>query len=118
VVETYHNYDATAVVAEVNQGGDMVTSVIRAVDPLVPIQAVHASKSKAARAAPVALLYEQGKITHAPGLGDLEDQLCQITHHGFAGSGSPDRADALVWALTIGLVKPLRGAMRPSVRAL
>lgn len=118
VVEAYHSYNATAVVAEVNQGGDMVTSILRAVDPLVPLQAVHASKSKAARAAPIALLYEQGKITHAPGLGDLEDQLCQITHHGFMGSGSPDRADALVWALTVGLLNPMRRAMRPSVRAL
>ncbi|MGI3164440.1 DNA-packaging protein [Pseudooceanicola sp. 200-1SW] len=92
-------HGADRIVAEVNQGGDLVEAVIRQVDPLVPLKQVRALRGKAARAEPVAALYEQGRVFHARGLGVLEDQLAQMTRQGWEGSGSPDRLDALVWAL-------------------
>ena len=105
-------------VAEVNQGGDLVSSVIRQVDPMVPIKAVHASRGKVARAEPVAALYEQGRIQHMKGLGDLEDQMCAMTAQGFEGKGSPDRVDALVWALTELMIEPAAKWRRPQMRAI
>ncbi|MDA0720938.1 MAG: terminase family protein [Proteobacteria bacterium] len=84
-------HNADRLVAEVNQGGDMVAAVIRQIDPLVPLRAVHASRGKVARAEPVAALYEQGRVRHLRGLGDLEDQMCQMTGAGYQGRGSPDR---------------------------
>ncbi|MGB1235067.1 MAG: DNA-packaging protein [Planktomarina sp.] len=117
-VNAAEHYDAQTIIAEVNQGGDMVIDTLRAIDPTVPIHKVHASKSKSNRASSVAVMYEQGKISHASGLADLEDQLCQMTGTGFKGSGSPDRVDALVWAITVGIVDPARSSKRPSVRGL
>ncbi|ETX28238.1 ATP-binding protein [Roseivivax isoporae LMG 25204] len=109
-------WQAERLVAEVNMGGDMVEAVIRQVDPLVPVRPVHATRGKVARAEPVAALYEQGRVTHLPGLEALEDQMCQMTTGGFEGTGSPDRVDALVWALS-DLV--LRGAgAEPQLRTL
>lgn len=111
-------WDADRVVAEKNQGGEMVASVLRAADVGLPLTLVHASRGKAARAEPVAALYEAGKVRHAGLFGALEDQLCGIRAGGeYAGpSRSPDRADALVWALTeLMLAKPVA---KPSVRAL
>ncbi|WP_394196796.1 DNA-packaging protein [Litoreibacter albidus] len=96
----YARHGAERIVAEVNQGGDLVETLIRQLDPLVPYRSVHASRGKAARAEPVAALYEQGRVAHYGALGPLEDQMCQMTTTGFHGSGSPDRVDALVWALT------------------
>jgi hypothetical protein len=78
----------------------MVEHVIRSVDPNVPYRDVHASRGKIARAEPIAALYEQGRVRHCSALGALEDQLCAMTGAGYLGDGSPDRADALVWALT------------------
>lgn len=78
----------------------MVEAVLRQVDPMVPVVRVHASKSKSARAEPVAALYEQGRVTHYGVFNALEDEMCQMTRLGYQGSGSPDRLDALVWALT------------------
>ncbi|MFN4171400.1 MAG: ATP-binding protein, partial [Pseudorhodobacter sp.] len=101
-----------------NQGGDLVESVIRQIDPLVAYRAVRASRGKVARAEPVAALYEQGRVAHLPGLGALEDQMCQMTQGGYLGKGSPDRVDALVWALTDLLIAPAKGFARPSVRSL
>jgi phage terminase large subunit-like protein len=105
-------------VAEVNQGGDLVESVIRQIDPLVPFRAVHASRGKVARAEPVAALYEQGRVGHLRGMPLLEDQMCRMTAQGFEGRGSPDRVDALVWALTDLMIEPAHSWRRPRVRSL
>lgn len=111
-------HGAERLVAEVNQGGDMVESVVRQVDPIVPFKAVRASRGKAARAEPVAALYEQGRVNHVRGLGKLEDQMCLMTVRGFEGKGSPDRVDALVWALHELIIDPSSKWQRPRVRGL
>ncbi len=111
-------HGADRLVAEVNQGGALVESVIRTVDPTVPYRAVHASRGKAARAEPVAALYEQGRVHHVRGLERLEDQMCRMTVRGFDGKGSPDRVDALVWALTELILEPAAKWRRPQVRSL
>lgn len=99
-VEAYHEFKADRIVAERNYGGAMVEHVIRTVDRKVSYKEVVASRGKVARAEPVAALYEQGRVSHAGAFGELEDQCCQIGPDGYIGEGSPDRADALVWALT------------------
>jgi phage terminase large subunit-like protein len=95
-------WGADRVVAEANQGGAMVESVLRAADIALPLKLVHARRGKAARAEPVAALYESGKVRHVGMFPALEDQLCGLLAGGdYRGPGrSPDRADALVWALT------------------
>jgi len=110
-------HGADRLVAEVNQGGDLVEQMVRMVDPLVPYRGVHATRSKMLRAEPVAALYEQGRVAHVRGLQALEDQMCRMTAQGWKGTGSPDRLDALVWALTDLMISPLHGG-RPSVRTL
>ena len=92
---------ADRVVAEANQGGAMVASVLRAADAGLPVRLVHASRGKAARAEPVAALYEHGRAFHVRTFPALEDELCGlVTGGGYEGPGrSPDRADALVWAM-------------------
>jgi phage terminase large subunit-like protein len=109
---------AQRMVAEVNQGGRLVESVIRSKDALVPLKLVHATQGKAARAEPVAALYEQGRVAHVRGLHALEEQMCRMTAQGYQGTGSPDRVDALVWALTELLLEPARGWRAPQVRGL
>lgn len=99
-VAAYHEFRADRIVAERNFGGAMVEHVIRTVDRRVSYKEVTASRGKVARAEPVAALYEQGRVSHIGPLPDLEDQLCLIGPDGYAGEGSPDRADALVWALS------------------
>ena len=111
-------FGAEKLVAEVNQGGDLVEQVIRQVDPIVPIRTVHASKGKVARAEPIAALYEQGRVFHVRGLDVLEDQMCQMTAQGYEGRGSPDRVDALVWALTELMIVPAAKWRRPVVRTV
>ena len=93
---------ADRVVAEANQGGAMVESVLRAADAAMPLTLVHASRGKSARAEPVAALYEAGRVWHAGAFPALEDELCGlVAGGGYDGPGrSPDRADACVWALT------------------
>jgi phage terminase large subunit-like protein len=105
-------------VAEVNQGGEMVKQVLDQFDPTLPYRAVHATRSKGRRAEPVAALYEQGRVKHLPGLGDLEDQMCRMTLAGYQGEGSPDRLDALVWALTELMILPVRRRRDPGIRSL
>lgn len=100
VVAAYERHGADRVVAEVNQGGDLVETLIHQCDPLVPYRSVRATRGKIARAEPIAALYEQGRVRHFGGFGPLEEQMCQMTTTGFQGEGSPDRVDALVWALT------------------
>ncbi|MBM7068042.1 DNA-packaging protein [Actibacterium sp. 188UL27-1] len=111
-------HKADRLVAEVNQGGDLVETVIRQIDPTVPYKAVHASRSKVARAEPVAALYEQGRVAHLAGLDTLEDQMCRMTAQGYKGKGSPDRVDALVWAIHHLLIEPAGQWRRPRVRLL
>ncbi|SDN34809.1 Large terminase phage packaging protein [Lutimaribacter pacificus] len=111
-------WNAARIVVEVNQGGDMVEAVLRQVDPLVPLGKVRATVNKQARAEPVAALYEQGRVNHLRGFGVLEDQMCAMTTGGYEGTGSPDRLDALVWALSDLMIEPVRKWRHPTVRAL
>lgn len=96
-IKAYYKYNADRIVAEVNQGGDMVEHTIRTVDRNVSYKAVRAARGKILRAEPIAALYEQGRIHHCGTFAALEDQLCMYTHE---SRDSPDRLDALVWALT------------------
>lgn len=117
-VAAMERHGAERLVAEVNQGGDLVESVIRQVDPLVPFRALRAGRGKGLRAEPVAALYEQGRVKHLRGLGTLEDQMCRMTVQGYQGRGSPDRLDALVWALSELILEPAGKFRRPQVRGL
>ena len=94
----YEQYNADRIVAETNNGGDMVISTIKTADPNAATKKLHASRGKAARAEPVAALYEQDRVKHVAGLQELEDQLVQWEPQG--GQKSPDRLDAMVWGLT------------------
>jgi phage terminase large subunit-like protein len=100
VVALYHLLKADLIVAEANQGGDMVRSIIHATDESVPVRMVHASRAKWVRAEPVALLYERGQVRHVGTYPELEDQMCAMSPDGLADGLSPDRVDALVWAVT------------------
>lgn len=105
-VEAFRLHRGDRIVAEKNYGGDMVASTIRTVDPRVPVKLVTASRGKALRAEPVAALYEQGRVHHVGALPVLEDQLTNWAPDGY--DGSPDRLDALVWALTELMLGPSR----------
>ena len=122
-ITAYRTHRADRIVAEVNNGGDMVGATLRMVDPNVAFTAVHASRGKVVRAEPVAALYEQGRIRHMGAFTVLEDQMCEFTPDldrskpkrdstdpsslGKGGRTSPDRADALVWAFTELLVEEI-----------
>jgi phage terminase large subunit-like protein len=97
VVSLFHRRGADRVVAEVNQGGDLVEATLRTVDPNIAYRAVHATRGKAVRAEPVSALYEQGRVHHVGLFGELEDQMTDFVP---GESESPDRMDALVWAVT------------------
>ena len=103
-IELYHKYEADRIVAEVNQGGDMVKTTIHGEDETVPFRAVRASRGKYARAEPISALYERGLVKHVANpedgatLNELETQM--RTWEPLGSIGSPDRLDALVWALT------------------
>jgi phage terminase large subunit-like protein len=99
-VQLYNKYNADAIVAEVNQGGDMVTHTIRSVSMNANIKEVRASKGKHIRAEPVAALYEQGRVKHVGAFPELETQMSLMTNAGYEGDDSPDRVDALVWGLS------------------
>ena len=113
VVETAVRWKADAVVAEVNQGGEMVRTLLALAGCEVAVRSVHATRSKRARAAPVAALYEQGRVVHCAAFPALEEELMALGV--VEGGPSPDRADALVWAITDLLFG--RGA-EPRVRGL
>jgi phage terminase large subunit-like protein len=102
VAEAADLWQADRVIAEVNNGGDMVRSTLMAANISLPFKAVHATRSKTARAEPVQTLYQAGRAFHAGRFAELEDELCGLIAGGdYAGPGrSPDRADALVWAMT------------------
>lgn len=108
-------WHADRVIAESNNGGDMVESVLRTVSPGLPVKLVRASRGKAARAEPIAAAFEAGRCLLAGSFPELEDELTAITANGYAAPGSPDRADAMVWALSE-LV--LNGVKEPAIKAL
>jgi phage terminase large subunit-like protein len=105
--QAYHSYHADRIVAEVNNGGDLVETTLRMVDRNVAYKSVHASRGKRVRAEPVAALYEQGRVHHVGAHPLLEDQMCLFNPEDPAAMGSPDRVDALVWALTELMVDPM-----------
>jgi len=115
-VAAYRDFAADRVVAEVNQGGDMVVAVLRQVEPAVPVRKVSATRGKWLRAEPVAALYAEGRVVHVGAFDALEDQMCTFGSDGHAKGNSPDRLDALVWALT-DLMLGDAGA-RPGIRRL
>ena len=99
-VALHDKLGADGIVVEVNQGGDMVAETLRSVRSELNVIEVRATRGKHVRAEPIAALYEQGRVHHAGSFPELETQLIQMTAAGYEGEGSPDRADALVWALT------------------
>ncbi len=115
-VAAYHALEADAMVAEVNQGGDMVTSVIASVDAAVPVKPVRATRGKHARAEPVAALYARGSVRHVGAFPLLEDEMALFGPDGLPDGRSPDRLDALVWAVTALALSG--GAGRPRVRGV
>jgi phage terminase large subunit-like protein len=99
-VNAYREFKCDRVIAEKNFGGAMVEHVIRTVDPNVSYREVTASRGKIQRAEPIAALYEQNRVRHVGSFVELEDQMAAMTGNGYSGDGSPDRCDALVWALS------------------
>jgi len=115
VVSAYRRFEADRVVAEVNQGGDMVAAMLKSVEANLPVTLVRATRGKYLRAEPVAALYEQGRVVHAARFVALEDQMCDFGPDGLSGGRSPDRLDALVWALTALM---LEGTGEPRIRGM
>jgi len=99
-IALHDKYAADGIVVEVNQGGDMVANTLRSVREGLNIIEVRATRGKHVRAEPIAALYEQGRVHHVGAFPELENQMTMMTNAGFEGEGSPDRLDALVWALT------------------
>ena len=99
-VRAWRDYGADRIVGERNFGGDMVRAVVHAADHNAPYKEVTASRGKVVRAEPVAALYEQGKVSHVGTFTRMEDQMTNFSTSGYLGDRSPDRADALVWAIT------------------
>ena len=96
----FDKHDADTIVIEVNQGGDMVRNTLETIRPGVPITEVRATRGKHVRAEPISALYSFGRVSHIGEFTELENQMCRMTSAGFDGDGSPDRVDALVWAMT------------------
>ncbi len=115
-VATFRRLQADSLVAEVNMGGEMVRAVLKEVDPTVPLKEVHATRGKYMRAEPVAALYEQGKVKHVGSFPLLEDEMCDFGSDGLSSGRSPDRLDALVWAITA--LNPVRARGEPRIRSL
>ena len=101
-IHLYRKWSADKIIAEKNNGGEMVSTVLKSVDRSVPVKLVHASRGKIVRAEPISALYEQGRIHHCGRFDKLEDQMCTFSIDNIRNSstGSPDRVDALVWGLT------------------
>lgn len=121
VCAAYCDYNADRVVAEVNQGGDLVVTVLKQIDAVMPVRTVRATRGKWLRAEPVAALYAEGRVVHVGRFCELEEQLCAFGIDGRVGGRSPDRLDALVWAVTDLLIDPLapvRPPPRPWIRRL
>ena len=110
----YDRHDADVIVAETNYGGAMVRQVIQAARPRTPYKEVHASRGKAVRAEPISSLVEEGKVRLVGRFSDMEEELAGFTTNGYLGEGSPNRADAFVWAfaeLFPGIVRPVRNTI-------
>ena len=114
-VRAYREFMADRVVAEVNQGGDLVIAILRQIDEAVAVRTVRATRGKWLRAEPVAALYAEGRVAHVGVHATLEEQMLAFAADGLANGRSPDRVDALVWALTDLMVEP--GAA-PAIRQL
>lgn len=114
-VALWRRLQADALVVEVNQGGDMVRAVISEVDRSVTVTPVRAMRGKYLRAEPIATLYEQNRVHHVGAFAQLEDEMCDFGLDGLSSGQSPDRLDALVWALTS--LNTLRGG-GPRMREL
>ena len=113
-VELYYRHKADRIIGERNYGGDMVRFTVSTADKNAAFKEVVATRGKVVRAEPISALYEQGKVSHVGEFPDLEDQMLNFTPGGYVGDGSPDRADALVWALT----ELMLGASEYDLRAL
>lgn len=111
-IELYHRLEADELIAEVNQGGEMVAAVMSEADHTVPVRQVRATRGKYLRAAPVAQLYEQGRVRHVGFFTELEDEMCAFGPDGLKGQGSPDRMDALVWAIAALMDEPPNPRLR------
>jgi len=114
-ISAYQDFQADRIVAEVNNGGEMVISVLRQIDGAVPVQKVRATRGKWLRAEPVAALYAEGRVSHVGRFDKLEEQMCDFAIDGLSTGRSPDRLDALVWALTALMLDSRR---TPTIRAL
>lgn len=114
-IALYRRHEADALLVEVNQGGEMAEAVLREVDPSVPVTSVRATRGKYLRAEPVAALYAQGRVRHDGAFPKLEDEMTDFGPAGLSSGRSPDRLDALVWALTHLMLTP---KTRPRVRGL
>jgi phage terminase large subunit-like protein len=114
-VGLYREFEADRIIAEKNQGGEMVEAVIRAVDRNVPVTLVHASRGKIIRAEPISALYEQGRVHHVGRFDELEDQMCMFSSDYNRKDGSPDRLDALVWGLSFIFNKMTARKLQPVV---
>jgi len=115
VAAAFADFEADCVVVEVNQGGDLVEQVLRQVASDLPIRKVRATRGKWVRAEPIAALYAEGRVSHVGRLDDLEKQMLRFGADGSRADGSPDRVDALVWALTELMLAP---PAQPSVRRI
>jgi phage terminase large subunit-like protein len=114
-VAAYHDYQADTIVVETNQGGDLVVQTFKSIDAGVPVKKAHASRGKWLRAEPVAALYSEGRVAHVGDYPELERQMCDFAADGLSNGKSPDRLDALVWAITELMLVSTR---RPGVRQL
>lgn len=114
-ISAYQDFAADRIVAEVNQGGDLVVSVLRQIDGAVAVQKVRATRGKWLRAEPVAALYAEGRVSHVGRFDKLEEQMCDFAVDGLSSGRSPDRLDALVWALTSLM---LGSGRNPTIRSL
>jgi phage terminase large subunit-like protein len=115
VAKAYRRFSADRIVAKINQGGDMVTAMLKSIDESLPVSTVRATRGKFLRAEPVAAFYEQERVAHAGRFAALEDQMCDFGPDGLSSGRSPDRLDALVWALTALM---LEGYGEPRVRGV
>ncbi|MET0876350.1 MAG: terminase family protein [Tardiphaga sp.] len=115
-IALWRRLEADALVVEINQGGEMVKAVINEIDAGVPVTPVRATRTKWVRAEPVATLYEQGRVKHVGGFAALEDEMCDFASNGLSSGRSPDRLDAMVWAVS-SLALVARGD-GPRVRSL
>lgn len=99
-VAAFHDHEASTIVVETNQGGDLLVNMFKSIDTFVPVKKVYASRGKFLRAEPVSGLYAEGRVCHVGTFAELERQMCDFAADGLAQGKSPDRLDALVWAIT------------------